>query len=374
MVAIGPVNIRLDLLFFMLSLAILYIGLKALGLSNKHRDDVLGTWFVGFLAWKGSAILIGLVMTGSLSLALYATGGTWSLVIAAGVIGWLVFKLDDDLLGYWAFSSLIIWLGTTLAVPTYGTLPISSSSQPIYLISAGLITVLIGLTWRWIQSPSLGHLLWTGVGAFGIWTFEAYASGAEYMWMVVAWIGLFAAALLALRPSKKTFQVSIGLLVALAVLNASLPDATSPSNTVSSESTGFNIGQTPPSFALEQTDGSTFELESLRGRRVVVNFWASWCPPCRAEMPDMATFAQERDDVTIVAVNTTTSERDPADAKTFVAPYEDDFTVVYDREGVVGDAYRIQAMPTTYVLDENGVILAKQFGAIDRAWLNAHLD
>ncbi|MBG0918347.1 TlpA disulfide reductase family protein [Exiguobacterium sp. SRB7LM] len=372
MVAIGPLNIRFDLLIFLLSLAVLYGIFRFLGLSSKQREAVIGTWFYGFLAWKGSAIVIGLLTTRDLSLALYATGGVWSQWIAAAVVLWFVYRLDRNLLGYWVLSGLLIWFGMTLAVPVYGTI-LNLSDQPIHLWSAMLILLLLGTTWRWMHEPTHGNILWTVCGASGIWLFESYAVGQIQWWMIVIALVLFGLTVYLARPSKKAIQISVGVLVVLAVVNAVLPEKATQSVTTETASTGLNIGQIPPSFELQRTDGSTFDLTSLRGQRVVVNFWASWCPPCRAEMPDMAAFAKERDDVTIVAVNTTTSERDPDNAVTFVEPYEDAFTVVYDRDGQVGDAYRIQAMPTTYVLDESGVIIAKQFGAIDKNWLDAQL-
>lgn len=373
MVAIGPLNIRFDLLIFLLSLAVLYGIFRFLGLSSKQREAVIGTWFYGFLAWKGSAIAIGLLTTRDLSLALYATGGAWSQWIAAAVVLWFVYRLDRNLLGYWVLSGLLIWFGTTLAVPVYGTI-LNLSDQPIHLWSAILILLLLGTTWRWMHEPTRGNILWTVCGASGIWLFKSYAVGQIQWWMIVIALVLFGLTVYLARPSKKAVQVSIGVLVLLAVVNAVLPEKATQSVTTEAAASGLNIGQIPPSFELQRTDGSTFDLTSLRGQRVVVNFWASWCPPCRAEMPDMAAFTKERDDVTIVAVNTTTSERDLGDAVSFVEPYEDAFTVVYDRDGQVGDAYRIQAMPTTYVLDESGVIIAKQFGAIDKNWLDAQLN
>lgn len=373
MVAIGPLNIRFDLLIFLLSLAVLYGILRFLGLSSKQREAVIGTWFYGFLAWKGSAIAIGLLTTRDLSLALYATGGAWSQWIAAAVVLWFVYRLDRNLLGYWMLSGLLIWLGTTLAVPVYGTI-LNLSDQPIHLWSAIPILLLLGTTWRWMHEPNRGNILWTVCGVSGIWLFKLYAVGQIQWWMIVIALVLFGLTVYLAHPSKKAVQVSIGVLVLLAVVNAVLPEKATQSVTTEAAASGLNIGQIPPSFELQRTDGSTFDLTSLRGQRVVVNFWASWCPPCRAEMPDMAAFTKERDDVTIVAVNTTTSERDLGDAVSFVEPYEDAFTVVYDRDGQVGDAYRIQAMPTTYVLDESGVIIAKQFGAIDKNWLDAQLN
>ncbi|KDN59408.1 TlpA disulfide reductase family protein [Exiguobacterium sp. AB2] len=369
MIAIGPLNIRLDLLVFMVSLLLLYIGFRKIGLTEKERDAVLGTWFVGFLAWKGSAVLIGLVSTGSLSLALYATGGNWSIAIAALVIGLFVFRLDKQLYGYWALSGLVLWLGMTLTVPRYAAFPLFASLQPLHLYTAGLIVVLMLLTWRWMRTPSRGSLVWTITGAMFIWVLREGATGTWHMWALGLFIGLVVLATTLARPTRKAVQLTLGIVVALAIINASLPDQT-PTLEATATS-GLNIGQVPPDFELKRTDGSTFRLEDLRGQRVVINFWASWCPPCRAEMPDMAAFARSTDEVTIVAVNTTTSERDVEDATSFVAPYEDAFEVVYDRDGAVANGYRIQAMPTTYVLDESGVITAKQFGAIDRAWLDA---
>ncbi|TCI72256.1 redoxin domain-containing protein [Exiguobacterium sp. SH0S7] len=372
MFAIGPLNVRLDLLVFMVSLLGLYIGFKKIGLTEKDRDAVLGTWFAGFLAWKLSAIIIGLASTGSLALSLYATGGIWSILVAIATIGFFVFRLAPGLRGYWLFSALLLWFGVTIVVPKYGTLPLLSSPQPLHLYLAFLIALLLVATWRWMRTPTLGAQLWTLVGALAIWSIGTYVTGTFEWWGLILLFVLVAIAIYVARPSQKAIQYGLGLVVLLAVINASLPDETPTLVADSSQAAGLNIGQVPPNFELKRTDGTTFNLKDLRGERVVVNFWASWCPPCRAEMPDMAKFAREQDDVTIVAVNTTTSERDVDEARSFVAPYEDAFQVVYDEDGAVGNAYRIQAMPTTYVLDENGVITAKQFGAIDLAWLNAH--
>nr|WP_300997693.1 redoxin domain-containing protein [Exiguobacterium sp.] len=355
----------------MVSLLILYIGFKKIGLTEKERDAVLGTWFIGFLAWKGSAIVIGLITTGSLSLALYATGGNWSVAIAVLAIFLFVFRLNQQLYGYWALSGLVLWLGVTLAVPRYASLPLIASPQPLHFYMAGLIVLLIITTWRWMRTPSLGLLIWTMAGALAIWLASTYVTTTLNLAWLVLFAGLVGFAVYFARPSRRVVQYGLGVLVFLAVVNASLPDETKTLDSNATEATGLNIGQVPPNFELRRTDGSTFRLEELRGQRVVINFWASWCPPCRAEMPDMAAFARSTDEVTIVAVNTTTSERDVNDARDFVAPYEDAFEVVYDEDGAVANGYRIQAMPTTYVLDENGVILAKQFGAIDKAWLDA---
>ncbi|MBR3215372.1 MAG: alkyl hydroperoxide reductase, partial [Exiguobacterium sp.] len=223
MVAIGPLNIRFDLLIFLLSLAIIYGIFRFLGLSSKQREAVIGTWFYGFLAWKGSAIVIGLLTTRDLSLALYATGGVWSQWIAAAVVLWFVYRLDRNLLGYWVLSGLLIWFGMTLAVPVYGTI-LNLSDQPIHLWSAIPILLLLRTTWRWMHEPTRGNILWTVCGASGIWLFKSYAVGQIQWWIIVIALVLFGLTVYLARPSKKVIQISVGVLVVLAVVNAVLPE------------------------------------------------------------------------------------------------------------------------------------------------------
>ena len=372
MVAIGPLTVRLDLLAMLVSLLVLYVGLTRFGLTDRQRDAVLFPWFAGFLAWKGSAILIGWMSTQDIRLALYATGGMWSILVAFLVIAWLSVRLDSTLRGYAVFSGLVLWFATTLVVPTYGAFPWGASSQPLHLYTALFIGVLAVSTWRWMRSPSIGAIAWTVLAALLIRMVVPFLNGQAKLWWVVPIFILLVVSLRFARPSRRLVQYGMFALVVMAVLYAGFPQDKARLET--SASTGLNIGQVPPSFSLLQTDGTTFDIEAARGKPVVLNFWASWCPPCRAEMPDLATFAEERNDVTVVAINTTTSERDVEAARSFVAPYEEAFTVVYDSEGAVADAYRVQAMPTTYVLDASGTIIAKQYGAIDRAWLDRFVD
>src|SRR5690625_1361660 len=66
---------------------------------------------------------------------------------------------------------------------------------------------------------------------------------------------------------------------------------------------GLEVGNLAPDFELETLEGETVKLSDLKGQKVFLNFWASWCGPCRSEMPDMQKFHEDRDDVTILAVN-----------------------------------------------------------------------
>ncbi|MEW5323704.1 TlpA disulfide reductase family protein [Geobacillus thermoleovorans] len=119
------------------------------------------------------------------------------------------------------------------------------------------------------------------------------------------------------------------------------------------------MGNQAPDFALRTLDGKEVRLSDLRGKRVIVNMWATWCPPCRAEMPDMQKFYERYKDegVEIVAVNLTQSERQPEYVARFIQEY--DITVVLDEKGEVSRQYQAHAIPTSYLIDSQGILRKK---------------
>ncbi len=112
-----------------------------------------------------------------------------------------------------------------------------------------------------------------------------------------------------------------------------------------------------PDFSLETLDGSMVTLADLRGQGVVVNLWASWCPPCRAEMPALQRAWEDYQDrgLVILAVNTTFQDSLPA-AAAFVAEHNLTFPIPLDRSGSVSNRYLLRALPSTYFVDREGVI------------------
>lgn len=130
---------------------------------------------------------------------------------------------------------------------------------------------------------------------------------------------------------------------------------------------GTQKGQLAPDFALTDLKGNPVKLSDLKGKKVMVNFWATWCPPCRVEMPHMQKFYEDYQskNVVIVGVNLTTTEENPDNVKAFVEDQQLTFPIVLDQEGDVLQTYQVVAYPTTYVLDSNGVIREKFQGAIN---------
>ena len=130
---------------------------------------------------------------------------------------------------------------------------------------------------------------------------------------------------------------------------------------------GIKKGQLPLDFTLNDLEGNPVSLSDFRGKTIFVNFWATWCPPCRAEMPHMEKIYNEYkdEDVVFLAVNLTQTEKSTEVISQFVKDYGLTFPVVLDEKGDAMVDYEIVAYPTTYVLDKQGIIREKFQGAID---------
>ncbi len=118
---------------------------------------------------------------------------------------------------------------------------------------------------------------------------------------------------------------------------------------------GVKEGDLAPDFLLEGLDGREVRLSDLRGKPVVVNFWATWCRPCRKEIPQFVE-AYERfreDGLVVVGVN---MQEGKSIARQYADDYGMDFPIAIDVDGEVGDEYRLLGLPVTYFIDRQGVI------------------
>ena len=135
---------------------------------------------------------------------------------------------------------------------------------------------------------------------------------------------------------------------------------------------GVEVGDIAPDFELETIEGETVSLADLSGQKVFLNFWASWCGPCRAEMPDMQKFHEERDDVTILGVNV--NDR-PENMHEFLEEYGITFPILPDDVDTnVHTQYKVQAMPTSYLIDSNGEIAHVAVGELTYEEMVHHFD
>ncbi|MEN8700580.1 TlpA disulfide reductase family protein [Bacillus infantis] len=134
---------------------------------------------------------------------------------------------------------------------------------------------------------------------------------------------------------------------------------------------GIEPGNKAPDFTLTDIEGKTVSLSDYKGKRVFLNFWASWCPPCKAEMPDMQELYEEKTigDFEILAVNMTFIEKNKGDEMDFVKDNGLTFPIPLDVKGQVMGEYEIMAYPTSFFIDSDGIIRSRVMGAVDKDFI-----
>jgi len=157
-------------------------------------------------------------------------------------------------------------------------------------------------------------------------------------------------------------KISIFLIAALIVGGLSFFFLQSPGNGVVSAEVGTEVGMQAPDFTLTNMNDKEVSLSDYRGQKVFLNFWASWCPPCREEMPDIQKLHEEYgEEVVILAVNVGENK---STAANFMMQNGLNFSVLLDSNKSTAQNYLVRGIPTSYFLDTNGVIKEKVVGAV----------
>jgi peroxiredoxin len=120
-----------------------------------------------------------------------------------------------------------------------------------------------------------------------------------------------------------------------------------------------------PNFTLKDVDGQSMSLESLRGKVVLLNFWATWCPYCVDEMPAMEQLQREfkNQKVVILAINL----EDPDTARTFMRQNAYTFTALVDSNNEVAELYQVKALPSVFIIDGDGALVTSFVGAVGKS-------
>ena len=132
---------------------------------------------------------------------------------------------------------------------------------------------------------------------------------------------------------------------------------------------------TAPDFTVLDANGKRIHLSDNFGKPIVINFWATWCPPCKRELPDFDKLCKEYGDkVVFMMVNLTDGRRDTVDGtKSFVSKNGYTFPVYFDTEYNGADAYNVSSIPQTTFIDANGNVYTTRIGAMNEAALRSYI-
>ena len=155
---------------------------------------------------------------------------------------------------------------------------------------------------------------------------------------------------------------ALGFLVLAAILGGLFAlDRTGGSDLGPLDDRSPSVGELAPQFELRNVDGQVVRLSDFRGKVVWINFWATWCGPCRRELPDIARLAAEfgDDDLVVLAVN---QEQSATVARDFWEELGLDLPILLDSGREVSDQYRLRGLPDNFFIDREGVLQSFQLG------------
>jgi peroxiredoxin len=164
------------------------------------------------------------------------------------------------------------------------------------------------------------------------------------------------------------------ILIAVAIVSTINNDKDKPSSNKAEAAGGLEIGVKAPDFELVTLEGKKVKLSDYRGKKVLLNFWATWCPPCKKEMPDMEKLHEKAgDELVILAVN-----NDPENnVKGFAKEMGVTFPILLDNTDAkksITDKYRVQSIPTTFFVDKDGIIQNKFLGAMTLEFMELNVN
>lgn len=149
-------------------------------------------------------------------------------------------------------------------------------------------------------------------------------------------------------------------------------EATPASSSAGRSTSAPKVGNPAPDFALQDLDGRTVRLSDLRGKAVLINFWATWCPPCREEMPDLERAYGKYRDQGVVFLGIDQGES--ADTvRRFVQRYNYSWTFLLDSDLKVSNSYRASAIPMSFFVDREGILRDIHVGPLSSSALDSRL-
>ncbi|MCR2807643.1 TlpA family protein disulfide reductase [Paenibacillus soyae] len=350
---IGTLVLNTELLVYLLAG---FTGVLAVrsgsGNTNDRERDVSSAWsavLIWLAAWKGSLLLVDTksVISNPMSL-LFFDGGMFGFWLAsAAALGWSGYR----------FVRLHGWKGGIRRVV------LLASGWTAFCLLAILVWDASALAyWR-----VLGWLLacvvwWMARGGKEFWRNWSWKRGSAQAAAMLLIAGLVSALLYD--------QARTGLLAELRGGDGE--------PTAAAASEGASAGKKAPVFELESLAGDRAALADSAGSVTLLNFWTTWCKVCKTEMPHVQKLYEfyegEGRSVKLLSVNVTSQESGVETVRRYMEKYGYSFPLALDESGSVADRYRVNAFPTTFVIDGDGVIRERFLGAISYADMKKRVD
>ena len=176
-----------------------------------------------------------------------------------------------------------------------------------------------------------------------------------------------------LNPQKEGFAFGLVMLSVLFFLGGCDQNGKSKKTEEASEQkiARATIGYPAPDFTLLDIDEKSFTLSQDKGKIVLVNFWATWCTPCRVEMPSIEALYHSFDRSELEILSVSSDVQGAAVVKPFFYSYRLTFPALIDANSKVTNLYKVRAVPATYIIDQEGIITHRFFGA--KNWNNKEM-
>ncbi|ANS73849.1 hypothetical protein AWM70_04070 [Paenibacillus yonginensis] len=169
---------------------------------------------------------------------------------------------------------------------------------------------------------------------------------------------------------RKTIRTWLAAVLIACLAYSAIPGSMALVNAAGSDR-GVRIGKAAPFFELKGLDGQTYRVAGKRDKPLLLNFWASWCEPCRLEAPDMEKLSEKyKGELDVYGVNVTAYD-DEAKVKAFVDEFGIHYPILMDRRETVYSEYQGQAFPTQVLIDQDGIVREMIIGLLPPEELEA---